>query len=401
MLKALFYFLYELIHRSAVYIFKKVKIFNFLIPTLHIKLEYDLYSWMKKKNYKVSTIYEPLKTYHTESCNKLDNPFFDELDHITTERKRNYKDLIYERVYFGKIGKSVVHQQSGFTISWITKDLFVETNVFKDKFLANQQFYDSIRRFQLKIIKNKSTFLVTSNNYYHSITEFIIRIFLYNQYIKEEITIYTNKLNSFHKELLKFFELESLNIKELESNENYLLFEDFYFLSFAGLSGFPNPIIVQMLNKRIHEKLHGDKKNELLFISRTKSKQRRLINQKEVESKILNKYAIKILDLEELSVQEQFEYFYGAKIIIGIHGAGLSNVLACSKAKIIELFNEKYVVDCYFHLCACLDIEYHYILCQNYGTPMVINNIDYYGSNDIIINIDELELIIQKLIKTI
>lgn len=82
-------------------------------------------------------------------------------------------------------------------------------------------------------------------------------------------------------------------------------------------------------------------KNQIILIKRKVAKidntdlmkiaggQRRIIyNFDELENKLYEKYKddLRILVLEDMSIEEQFSAFYNAKIIIGQHGAGLANI---------------------------------------------------------------------------
>jgi capsular polysaccharide biosynthesis protein len=46
---------------------------------------------------------------------------------------------------------------------------------------------------------------------------------------------------------------------------------------------------------------------------------------------ILEKYSFEIVPLESLSFKEQIKLFSEAKIVLGLHGAGLANVVFCNK----------------------------------------------------------------------
>jgi hypothetical protein len=60
-----------------------------------------------------------------------------------------------------------------------------------------------------------------------------------------------------------------------------------------------------------------------------------------------------------LSVEKQIEVFSGAKIIIGLHGGGLSNVIWMHHSgKLIELFNHPYRTSDYERLATELGIDY-------------------------------------------
>jgi capsular polysaccharide biosynthesis protein len=87
---------------------------------------------------------------------------------------------------------------------------------------------------------------------------------------------------------------------------------------------------------------------EKVFISRKGT--RSLINETEVEQ-TLQAYGFKKYYFEEIPISEQWSVARNAKVIVGMHGAALSNIVFNSnKVKLIELFHPGYVVDMYRHI---------------------------------------------------
>lgn len=73
----------------------------------------------------------------------------------------------------------------------------------------------------------------------------------------------------------------------------------------------------------------------------------------------------KAVMLENLSFYEQIKYFNNAKLIIGIHGAGLANVLFCNKgATLLEIYPD---ADYGWHFLnnSCKVLELQHIVCAN------------------------------------
>lgn len=74
-----------------------------------------------------------------------------------------------------------------------------------------------------------------------------------------------------------------------------------------------------------------------IFVSRRTAKFRRILNESEVES-CLVQHGFEILTPENLSVTDQIKLFSQAETIVAPHGAGLANMIYSKKPKIIELF---------------------------------------------------------------
>jgi capsular polysaccharide biosynthesis protein len=84
---------------------------------------------------------------------------------------------------------------------------------------------------------------------------------------------------------------------------------------------------------------------EKVFISRKGT--RSLINESEVEQS-LQAYGFKKYYFEDIPISEQWSVARNAKVIVGMHGAALSNlVFNRNKVKLIELFHPGYVIDMY------------------------------------------------------
>jgi len=70
------------------------------------------------------------------------------------------------------------------------------------------------------------------------------------------------------------------------------------------------------------------------------------------------------LDPGTLSVQEQIDVFHGAEVVVGPHGAGLTNLTFCRPGtKVLELFAPGYVHLGLWSICESIgDIDYRYLV---------------------------------------
>lgn len=98
-----------------------------------------------------------------------------------------------------------------------------------------------------------------------------------------------------------------------------------------------------------------------LYISRAKAGKRRLINEAEVVS-LLQDWNFQVVYAETLSYRDQVALFYNAEVVVGVHGAGLTNVLFGEHLALLEFHPEELVRSHYFMICKALSFPYHYLV---------------------------------------
>ena len=87
--------------------------------------------------------------------------------------------------------------------------------------------------------------------------------------------------------------------------------------------------------------------NNILYISRQRALRRRIINENNLIHR-LKEFGAKIVALEDFTVSEQILLFQRAKVIIGAHGAGFTNIAFCPiGAKLIDIFPETRANPCF------------------------------------------------------
>jgi len=96
-----------------------------------------------------------------------------------------------------------------------------------------------------------------------------------------------------------------------------------------------------------------------IFLKRDPSRGRFISNFSSIEP-VLEKYGIEIVDAENLSMEDQIILFSEAALIIGPHGAGLTNMLyrSSTKCSIIEIFPEGFIPVHYYWLAKELNFDY-------------------------------------------
>lgn len=100
-----------------------------------------------------------------------------------------------------------------------------------------------------------------------------------------------------------------------------------------------------------------------LFVSRADANKRNIINQDAVAD-LLSQFGIDMIIPGNFSYSEQVAAFSNAELIIGPHGAGLTNIMYSENATVIELLIEHTKNKHYYVLSNLLGLKYDYIWCE-------------------------------------
>lgn len=104
----------------------------------------------------------------------------------------------------------------------------------------------------------------------------------------------------------------------------------------------PHDLFVSMRNRIIKynslilDQLKSTSSPKYIYISRSDARSRRVCNETEV-IKVLQRYGFESINLDGMSYFHQISLFSQASIIVGSHGAGLTNILFSSNATILEI----------------------------------------------------------------
>ena len=117
---------------------------------------------------------------------------------------------------------------------------------------------------------------------------------------------------------------------------------------------------------------------KFIYISRNDSDMRRVINEDQLKP-ILEKYGFKIVIMSDYNLCEQIELFTNAKIIMGPHGAGFTNIgftKVTSKVLLIELLSKSlwYYDCCFRQICYQKGIDHLFI-----DTKLVLKDYECSG----------------------
>ena len=101
--------------------------------------------------------------------------------------------------------------------------------------------------------------------------------------------------------------------------------------------------LLNSLRKEVHFNLNFQKKYpKFILISRKNALRRRLLNEEELYLNLKN-FGFKLLEFENYPIDEQIKFSMNSSIMLGYHGAGLTNLIFMKKKSlVIEIRNKFY-----------------------------------------------------------
>ena len=107
--------------------------------------------------------------------------------------------------------------------------------------------------------------------------------------------------------------------------------------------------------------------SRLLYLHRINTPSRQLLDQEELW-RLLSRMGFEKVVAETLPVADQARLFAGAKMVVGPHGGGMTNlVFAPPGCGVVEIFNPRYVNSCYWRMAWAAGLSYAYVLGENPG----------------------------------
>jgi capsular polysaccharide biosynthesis protein len=226
-----------------------------------------------------------------------------------------------------------------------------------------------------------------SHFYYHWLVETLPRLFEVRNEIKAPVILpHRYKNYDFVHESLQVFKAKPYF---LNSNEVIRVKKLRYQSVFAPTGYFDNEKFYNyksFLTDYIKEIDYKSPYGKYLYISRGNGLGRKIVNEKEV-IEVLAASGFDVIEFNNHSWPEQLKIASEAKIMVGPHGGGLSNLMCMQgNSSLLELRPEgHFYYNCFFDLSIASKIKYYYQLCEPTN-----KEIDSHKS-DLLVNIDLLK----------
>jgi len=218
----------------------------------------------------------------------------------------------------------------------------------------------------------------TNNNYYHFVAEGLSRLFLGLKYIPDakNLKVLVPGNNRFILEIVTLLKLENrIVVYNVKQNERYF-FKDLYFADWTQLNlethqynawaiYQPPQLGFKAVREGIlpHIKKTKPTKPQIVYVGRSDLMSSRHVNgEKELLEEIRTNfpsYEVVSYSGSKHGIVEQAETFHLASVVIGPHGAGLTNIMFCQEKTPIIYFPMKPNVDFNFaYMASAVDLDF-------------------------------------------
>lgn len=209
--------------------------------------------------------------------------------------------------------------------------------------------------------------------FFHFVNEMlpkILRIFEYNS--KIPIVIFYNE--TFIKSILTYMGITN-PIIPYNGQTRYIVKNAILVTETA--SGNPSPNDIAIIRKYIRCEQPNLIKDTIIVIYR-KEHLRSISNFDEIYEGLKNSFPNeKFVKFDSLPFDKTVNLFQRAKMIIGAHGAGFSNMIFGTKGiPIIEIFPNDLVNVCYWHLSWILENQHNILVAKSSGPPLLNITVD-------------------------
>lgn len=212
--------------------------------------------------------------------------------------------------------------------------------------------------------------------YYHWLTESLPRAYVLKERYPNAIPILPSE-----KYVKYASSLQLIGHKEVAffPNESNVKLREFVLTECPPNFATTDPSLLKKVRDAILESLSVtiSEPEEIVYVSRAKARGRRILNEDQLLS-LLSGFGVKSVCSEDLSFSDQVQLMAKTKVLISIHGAGLTNMMFMqpntSVCEILPIRNGIFDYNrgrnsfkhdaCYVRLAEAMDLKYNCIECE-------------------------------------
>lgn len=235
-----------------------------------------------------------------------------------------------------------------------------------------------------------------TQNYYHWLLQYLPRLGLIAKYCKLSHIdgfLVPSPLAPFHLESLSYFGISPNNVIAVD---NAVCPDECIITSIPCENRFVPSWVTEFLRSKIPHRLGIS--SEKIFVMRGGSSRRQIINKSEVK-KILDRHRLKCIDPGSLSFADQVELFSRSRLVCGVHGAALANLVFCPEgSSVIELIPSNYPYPCFQRLSSSFSLSYYALFGLEPKTRLIRSMLP---DADVLVDKHRLDLLLEELIPQI
>lgn len=191
--------------------------------------------------------------------------------------------------------------------------------------------------------------LLPSNGFYHSLLEDVPLFLNIIARFSDVTVLIPENSNSWIQELARMYSSRVVTVPRYYKPQKH------YFVSRGGDSGWPHPADVKILRASLKPAIGIPPKNHV-YVSRLKSSRSPVFEAKLCAA--LESMGWIIAYMEDLALIDQIKVFSSAKVLAGVHGAGLAGIVWMEPGtSVVELGPNRYV-PCYTRLATIVGLNY-------------------------------------------
>ncbi|MFN2532383.1 MAG: DUF563 domain-containing protein [Pyrinomonadaceae bacterium] len=251
------------------------------------------------------------------------------------------------------------------------------------KFLINNYVLRRTRKIDLPVLWITDDW---SSGYFHWVTDVLTRLYVVHAQLDGAVLLLPHEYErrEFATSSITAFGWQAV---EFIAGDESLLCREVLLPSHTAPSGHYNEALVKGVRHTLLNTfgLSVDDADDRIYISRSRARKRRIINEAEVVD-LLREFSFQIIHAEDLSFQQQVTTLSRARYLVSNHGAGLTNMMFMPlDGRVLELRHQTDAINnCYFTLSSALGIDYLYQTC-----PSVAGSEDAHSA-DLQVDVDML-----------
>ena len=201
------------------------------------------------------------------------------------------------------------------------------------------------------------------NNYYHWLVDCLPRLLVLREKFPNHLLLLPKSAAHFIKKtsaIVGFDRYLFIDKDEILEAHKFIIPEH------TAYSLFHDPVLIKRVREEIISGLGKVAKqpSRRLYLSRSRQPKRRLMNE-EAFVVALAKYNFEVIHFEDFSFEQQVALMQEAEVVVGVHGANMTNILFMQpKCTVVELLNIHSVNPLYFRLSSYLELAYYALPCE-------------------------------------